>query len=225
MQMNLTRGFGVIAFANLVEPLHPCAIVLYAMRVLRAQGDGEPLPSPVPRDVAHVDRAADYVGTYSDPNGPSLQVVNQGNHLQLLDGGKAIAVFPRGPDVFWADDPKYALFLLAFGRDRSGRVIEMTYGNRWFPNERYRGPHTFSYPEWWNALVGRYENTYYGQPEITRVVIVKNQLTLDGTDALKSLGNGTFALGDAVVRFDAYARKEPQRLSIDGTRLYRVELP
>ncbi len=38
MQINLTRGFGVIAFANLVEaPLHPCAIVLYAMRVLRAQ--------------------------------------------------------------------------------------------------------------------------------------------------------------------------------------------
>ena len=37
MQMNLTRGFGVIAMANLVEaPLHPCAIVLYAMRVLRA---------------------------------------------------------------------------------------------------------------------------------------------------------------------------------------------
>ena len=29
MQMNLTRGFGAIAFANLVEaPLHPCAIVL-----------------------------------------------------------------------------------------------------------------------------------------------------------------------------------------------------
>ncbi|MFZ0363834.1 MAG: serine hydrolase domain-containing protein, partial [Candidatus Cybelea sp.] len=29
MQMNLTHGFGVIAFANLVEaPLHPCAIVL-----------------------------------------------------------------------------------------------------------------------------------------------------------------------------------------------------
>ncbi|MFY9738590.1 MAG: serine hydrolase domain-containing protein [Candidatus Cybelea sp.] len=46
MQVNLTRGFGAIAFANLVEaPLHPCAIVLYAMRVLRAQSRGEPLPS------------------------------------------------------------------------------------------------------------------------------------------------------------------------------------
>ena len=47
MQMNLTRGFGVIAFANLVEaPLHPCAIVLYAMRVLRAQSLGQTPPTP-----------------------------------------------------------------------------------------------------------------------------------------------------------------------------------
>ncbi|HYL27607.1 MAG TPA: serine hydrolase domain-containing protein, partial [Candidatus Nitrosotalea sp.] len=58
MQMNLTRGFGVIAFANLVEaPLHPCAIVLYAMRVLRAQSRGEQLPAPpvapAPAIVAH----------------------------------------------------------------------------------------------------------------------------------------------------------------------------
>ncbi|MBV9028471.1 MAG: hypothetical protein JO311_07610, partial [Candidatus Eremiobacteraeota bacterium] len=42
----------------------------------------------------------------------------------------------------------------------------------------------FSYPSRWNALTGRYENTYFGQPEITRVVIVKNRLTLDGVDPL-----------------------------------------
>jgi D-alanyl-D-alanine carboxypeptidase len=47
MQMNLTRGFGVIAFANLIEaPLHPCAIVRYAMAVLRAQSLGEAIPPP-----------------------------------------------------------------------------------------------------------------------------------------------------------------------------------
>ena len=63
------------------------------------------------------------------------------------------------------------------------------------------------------------------QPAITRVVIVKNQLTLDGTDTLKPLPNGTFSLGDSIVRFDSYAGSEPQRLSIDDTQLYRVELP
>ena len=79
MQMNLTRGFGVIAIANLVEaPLHPCAIVLYAMRVLRAQSVGDPIPAPNPApDPAHVDRAADYTGTYTSATGAALQVVGR----------------------------------------------------------------------------------------------------------------------------------------------------
>ncbi|MBV8529689.1 MAG: beta-lactamase family protein [Candidatus Eremiobacteraeota bacterium] len=226
MQINLTRGFGVIAFANLVEaPLHPCAIVLYAMRVLRAQSLGEDLPpAPASPDQARVARPAEYTGTYTAPGGGALQVVNQQSHLQLLDGTKTIVLYPRGPDVFWADDPKYATFLLAFGRDRSKQVVELNYGSQWYANQRYRGARSFTYPASWNALVGRYENTYFGQPEITRVVIVKNRLTFDGTDPLTPLRNGAFALGDSVVRFDAYAGKAPQRLTIDDTHLYRVEL-
>ncbi|HYL26585.1 MAG TPA: hypothetical protein VEW74_02055, partial [Candidatus Nitrosotalea sp.] len=82
-----------------------------------------------------------------------------------------------------------------------------------------------SYPSLWDALAGRYENVYFGSPEITRVLVVKNRLTLDGTDPLTPLPNGRFALGDSIVRFDAYAGKQPQRLSIDDAHLYRVELP
>jgi len=227
MQMNLTRGFGVIAFSNLVEaPLHPCAVVRYAMAVLRAQSLGEALPSaPAPPDLARVARAGDYAGTYTGSGSSPLRVVALADHLQLIDDGRSISLYPRGPDLFWADDPKYAMFLLAFGRDHDGKVVEMTYGSQWYPNERYRGPHSFSHPAAWNALVGRYENTYDGQPEITRVLIVKNRLTLDGTDALTPLPNGTFALGESIVRFDAYAGTEPQRLTIDDAHLYRVELP
>jgi D-alanyl-D-alanine carboxypeptidase len=227
MQMNLTRGFGVIAFANLVEaPLHPCAIVRYAMAVLRAQSLGQPLPPPPPPpDPARVAHAADYAGTYTAADGSALRVAADGDRLALIDGGTPIALYPRGPNLFWADDPKYAMFLLVFGRDRSGKIVEFTYGSRWYPNERYRGPHTFAHPAAWNVLVARYENTYDGQPAITRAIIVKNRLTLDGTDTLRPLRNGSFALGDSIVRFDAYAGNAPQRLSIDDTQLYRVELP
>jgi hypothetical protein len=56
-------------------------------------------------------------------------------------------------------------------------------------------------------------------------VIVKNRLTLDGTDDLEPLPDGTFALGSSIVRFDAYAGAQPQRLAIDATCLYRVALP
>jgi D-alanyl-D-alanine carboxypeptidase len=227
MQMNLTRGFGVIAFANLVEaPLHPCAIVLYAMRVLRAQSLGQPLPAPQPTpDPAHVDRATDYAGTYTTPNGAALHVVAQADRLYLLAGGKQISLYSRGPDLFWADDPNYAMFLLAFGRDRNGSVVEMNYGSQWYPNERYRGARSFSYPSAWKTFVGRYENTYFGEPDVTRVVIVKDHLTLDGVDQLTPLGNGTFSIDSSILRFEDYDGNQPQRLSIDAENLYRVALP
>lgn len=227
MQMNLTRGFGIIALANLVEaPLHPCAVVRYGMAVLRAQSLGQALPpDPTPPDPAHVAHAADYAGTYIAADGDSLHVAANGDRVELVDGDETIALYPRGPNLFWADDPKYALFLLCFRRDRSGNVVELSYGSQWYPNARYRGPRTFTHPAAWDALVGRYENTYDGQPAVTRVVIVKNQLTLDGTDALRPVGNGTFALGDSIVRFDSYAANVPQRLSIDDTHFYRIELP
>jgi D-alanyl-D-alanine carboxypeptidase len=227
MQMNLTRGFGAIAFANLVEaPLHPCAIVLYAMRVLRAQSVGEPLPTPPPApDPARIAHASEYAGTYTGANGSSLSVVAASDRLYLAVAAKRIALYRRGRDLFWADDPRFAIFLLAFGRDRDGKVVEVNYGPRWYANERYRGARTFANPPRWNALAGRYENTFSGQPAITRVVIVKNRLTLDGTDVLEPVAGGAFALGDSVVRFDAYAGDQPQRLTIDDTHFYRVELP
>jgi D-alanyl-D-alanine carboxypeptidase len=227
MQANLTRGFGAIAMANLVEaPLHPCAIVLYAMRVLRAQSEGKPLPPPpVAPDPRTVAKAAAYAGTYTSPAGKALRVVAAGDRLSLVDGGATIALYPRGDDAFWADDPRYATFLLAFGRNAANAVVEMTYGSQWYPNERYRGPHAFPHPPAWDALAGRYENTYLGQPFVTRVLIVKGALTLDGTSPLKPLRDGTFSAGGTIVRFDAYAGKQPQRITIDDTHLYRIELP
>jgi CubicO group peptidase (beta-lactamase class C family) len=227
MQANLTRGFGVIAFANLVEaPLHPCAIVLYAMKVLRAQSLGEPLPSPPPApDPAHVAHASDYEGSYGASGVSPLRAVSRGDRLYLVDGAKEIALYPRGTDVFWADAPQFALFLVAFGRDHAGKVVEMSYGSHWYANEQYRGPRTFSHPPAWDQFLGRYENTFFGQPAVTRVVIVKNRLTLDGVSPLRPLANGSFALGDSIVRFDAVAGGRAQRLSVDGTPFYRVELP
>jgi len=227
MQMNLTRGFGAIGFANLVEaPLHPCAIVLYAMQVLRAQSAGRPLPSPPPApDPLHVAGAASYAGTYASASARALTVVANGDRLTMNDGSATIALYPMGPDVFWVDDPRYKTFLLAFHRDAAHRVTDLNYGSQWYANAEYRGPRTFSYPSSWNALTGRYENTFDGMPDVTRIVIVKNRLTFDGVEPLQALPNGTFTDGESTVRFDAYAGRQPQRLTVDDTRLYRVELP
>lgn len=228
MQIDLTRHFGVVAMANLVEaPLHPCAIVLYAMRVMHAQAAGQPLPSPPPPppDPAIVKNGAQWEGTYRAPSGATLGVRAEGDRLYLLDGAAKIALYPRGDDVFWADDPRFALFYLLFDRDKKNRVTEMTYGSQWYPNERYSGPRAFAHPPSWDGLVGRYENVFAGQPWVTRVLIVKDQLTIDGDAALKPLGNNAFALGKSIVRFGAFAGSQAERVSIDGTPLYRIDLP
>jgi D-alanyl-D-alanine carboxypeptidase len=227
MQINLTRGFGVTAFANLVEaPLHPCAIVLYAMAVLRAQSEGQTLPTPPAAvDPQHVDNPQAFAGTYTSAAGRKLVVSAEDDRIAMNDGGTQIALYPRGGDLFWADDPRFALYLIAFGRDAHKRVVELSYGSDWYPNQRYTGPRTFTHPAAWDALVGRYENTFYGQPAVTRVLILKNRLTFDGLSPLKPLPNGTFSLGDSIVRFDAFAGAYPQRMTLDDTRMYRVELP
>ena len=73
--------------------------------------------------------------------------------------------------------------------------------------------------------MGRYENSFDGMPFITRVIIVKDQLTFDGTDALDPHRDGTFSIGPSTVRFDAFAGNRAQQLTIDALPLYRVDLP
>jgi len=227
MQMNQTRGFGVIALANHVEaPLHPCAIMLYAMTVLRAVATGAPLPPPwhAP-DAAHVEGAASYAGTYRAPDGAVLQVRAAGDHLALVDRAKTIALYPRDGG-FFADDPAYALYLIHFMRNKQKTIVGLNYGARWYVNAHDPAPHASpSYPAAWNALTGRYEAITAEGAGTTRVVIVRGRLTLDGTTALAPLKNGTFALGPSIVRFEAPVAGRPQRLTIDDTHYYRIELP
>jgi D-alanyl-D-alanine carboxypeptidase len=227
MQMNLSRGFGVIAFANLVEaPLHPCAIVLYAMHALRAASAGEAIPPPpAPPDRARVANAAQYDGLYRTPSGATMTVASSSDRAFIVDGDTKIALYRRGSDAFWADDPRYAMFLLNFSRNAGGLVDEVNYGSLWYVNARYRGPLTSAVPARWQQLAGRYENTFWGAPFIVRVVVVKNHLTFDGTDALQPRKDGTFSIGSSIVRFDAFAGNRAQHMALDGLQLYRVDLP
>lgn len=229
MQIDLTRGFGVIAMANHVEaPLHPCAIMLYAMAVLRAQSQGRPLPTAWQApDVAHVDKAAGYTGTYTSPAGKTLTVKATGDHLALIVGTQSIALYPRGGTTFWADDPRFAMYLINFWHDTRKGITGMNYGPQWFVNARFGGPIAVGrYPAAWNALAGRYENVIGLESAVVRVVIVRDRLTLDGTDPLKPRPDGTFALGNSIIRFGSKAGIYPQRMTFDDDNdFYRSDLP
>jgi len=227
MAANLTRGFGVIAMSNLVEaPLHPCAIVLYALSVLRAQDLGLPLPAPpVKPDPAVIPHAADFAGSYRAKDGTELVVSPSANGAQLRDGGATYRLYPRGDDQFWTDDPRFARFLLVFYRDKEKVVTDFTAGSEQYVGAAYRGPTTFAYPSGYDALVGRYEGIYYGDISVTRVVEVKGRLTLDGTTTLVDQGNGTFKAGRSVIRFDHVFAGAPQRMWYDDIESDRIDLP
>jgi CubicO group peptidase (beta-lactamase class C family) len=230
MLIDLTRGFGVIAMTNLIEaPAHPCPIVRYAIDALRAQRMGERLPSPPPSppDPAIVINAEDYAGAYHGPQGGKLFVETQQHRLYIRDGNTAYRLVPSGKDLFWTDDPRFRRFLVEFGRNSSLRVDEFTNGPDLYTNNRFGGPSVFSYPVRYNALAGRYDAFYWdaGGPVVGRIVIVKGRLMADGVTPIRDNRDGTFSIGAREIRFDTEFDGKMQRMWINGTPFYRVDLP
>ncbi len=222
MQMNLTRGFGVIAMSNLTEePLHPCAIVRYAMSVLRAQSVGEALPSQPspPPDPAIVANAGGYAGTFTSAIN-SLEIKNNGPRLSLIDGGRTYRMLLSDVDTFWTDDPKLQTFYLTFDRNHAKAVVDLSYGPDFYFGARYSDPRTFSHPASYDRFVGRYE----GNAGLQRFYFVKGKLTMNGT-LLKPRGSDVFTAGHSIIRFDTLAAGHMQRVWIDDVDNYRVELP
>lgn len=230
METDVTRGFGVVAMSNLVEaPLHPCAIVLYAIAVLRAQNAGDPLP-PVPPALGNylqrttVPHASDYAGTFTAPDGSSLTFTANGETLAMQTPAGAKTLYPRfGP--FYVDDPRFTTYGLSFLRNKAGKVDELVSGAQWYTNALYAGPKTFTYPAAWNSLAGRYETLgLWGVSMASRVYELKGHLTVDGAP-LDPKGDGSFALGNSVVRFDTPASGSTQRMHVDDVDYYRIALP
>ncbi len=227
MEANLTRGFGAIAFSNLVEaPLHPCAIVRYAMAVLRAQSLSQALPAPPPApDPSLVPGAAEYGGTFHAGDGSQVTIARAGAGLQLVDTGVTYRLYLRGTDTFWTDDPRFARFMLVFYRNKARVVTDFTAGPQQFVNPVYAGPTNYTYPAGYEALTGRYETTEWGQISTTRVIEVKGRLTLDGTTPLVDKHDGTFRAGPDTIRFDHMFGGRAQRMWYDDIDMARIELP
>jgi hypothetical protein len=231
MENNVTRGFGVIAMSNLVEaPLHPCAIVLYAMSVLQAQSAGRALP-PIPPARGNylqrtsVPKARDYAGTFTGARGAALTFVSDGHTVALQTPNGAKTLYPRGEDSFYVDDPRFAALGLTFSRNKAGKVVEVTSGPQWFANSAYKGPRTFSYARAWDALSGRYESLgVWGIPAVSRVYVLKGRLSLDGAP-LQPQSDGSYKAGSATVRFDTPAAGKMQRMRVDDFTMYRIDLP
>ncbi|MBC5816558.1 MAG: serine hydrolase [Candidatus Eremiobacteraeota bacterium] len=197
-QADLDSGFAVIAMSNLgyVGP-RPCAVVAYALKVLRAKSEGEPLPPvPAPADPLHVDGASAYAGTYRSQDGETLAFVAKNDHLRLENGAASETMSERGGDQFWVDDPRFAQYTMRFIRDKDKHVTQMAHGSKVYSTAAYVGPTQFTHPKEWDAYEGTYRDaTSFAFGGEAHVLIVKDQLVLEDGTQLVPLGNGVFRVG------------------------------
>jgi CubicO group peptidase (beta-lactamase class C family) len=165
MAADVTHGIGVAVLAN--APAAVQSIGEYALQAVRATLAGAAIPAaPAARDPFQTDHAADYAGAYATPEGDTLRFRAEAERLTLLaPAGRELPSRPAGlpleavgQDRFYTPDPDYDGYVFQFGRDDTGRVVEVFHGPAWYASPSYAGPGTFDLPEDWRAFVGRYRS-------------------------------------------------------------------
>jgi D-alanyl-D-alanine carboxypeptidase len=212
-------------------------VVSYALEAVRRCLGGEPAPEPMtPRDPEVVPGAQGFAGSYIGDR-RSLEVEALDGDRLRLTAGSVEAVLVRDAlstpgDVFTVPDPSLEHFVLRFGRDAEGRVVEAFHGNEWFRGERYAGPEPDADPDEWQAFTGLYRSNDPWGP-VLRIVLRKGRLAAqwpweseEGPDEeLTPLDDGWFAVGETWkpqrVRFLDLLDGKAAIAEYDGGRWYR----
>ncbi len=230
---DLDEGLGVAVQINGPGDRKP--IARYALAAVRAAIRGEGIPALPPDDATQVPNAGEYAGEYVSPDGKRLTLAAEGDRLLLAHAGTRLALEPRDEDRFYVPHPDFALFLLAFGREK-GAVGEAWHGGDWYAGPRYSGPRAFQRPRAWDAYPGHYRSQDPWSSNF-RIVLRKGALwlvtpedTAEDELRLTPLGPGVFRVGDATypagtVRFDGVVRGKAQRATFSGEAFYRTFTP
>jgi len=192
-----------------------------------------PKQPPLP-DYTHVHHASDYAGTYRHGQ-DVLTLTDQGHHLYLSwgDADESVMLEEREEDSFYANHPRFNLYLFKVGRDEQGRVVELFYGSIWYKHDRYQGPQNYETPTAWQGFCGHFRS-YNPWASNFRVYIRKQKLILSwpsGEDEeLVPLGDGCFRVGveeynpERLV-FDQMADGLALRATRSGCPYYRFFTP
>jgi CubicO group peptidase (beta-lactamase class C family) len=227
LQVDIGAGIGGFASVNAQQGYRPNAVVRYALQLMRARAEGKKPPAaPAPDSELEATNAGDYVGVFKGDRG-QLEFVRDGTKLFLLRAGKRTLLQRLAtPDQFHIDDPEFARFPVAFGRNKAdGPVVEVSCGYAWYATDAYDGPRQFQVPEAWRSYVGHYrsEDPWIGS---LRVVILKGRLMLDGQTPLEPDGE-LFRLRDEPsntewIRFGEIVNGKTMRIKYSGVDLWRV---
>jgi D-alanyl-D-alanine carboxypeptidase len=234
MQIDMDAGVGAFASINAQQGYRPNPVAEYALKLMRAVGEGAKLPdAPEPNDPMRMKNASDYAGEYDSPDGARLIVRASGERLLAEVNGKSYELQNAGGDNFLPLSSEPSVFLLVFARanekDPKSDVVEAGLGPQWFTNRKYTGPRQFNAPGVYQQFVGHYRNDepWTGS---TRIVLRKGKLWMDGVVPLEQApGSETlFHLRDEptnpeTVRFLHVVDGKAQMIKLSGSDLWRME--
>jgi D-alanyl-D-alanine carboxypeptidase len=204
IHVDLDGGVAAFASINAMQGYRPIDVTQYAVRLLRAEREGKPLPAPPQiADPTQVDNAADYAGTFTAADGRTLVFAGPDKLVSVMDGENAVLLQHQGGDRFISTIPgAFADHTFAFGRKaapESGSsatpqpVVEVAYGGDWYAGAGWNGPRTFAPPAEYALYTGRYQSdSVWGGESL--VYVLKDRLMADG-QPLTPLGHHLFRVG------------------------------
>jgi CubicO group peptidase (beta-lactamase class C family) len=234
--IDLDAGAGAFSSINAMQGYRPTPVSQYAVQLMSAAA-GKPAPAaPTIEDPTVIKNAADYVGSYTSPDGKSIEISGD-NNLVANIAGRKVALQRQSGDSFIATDPALARYSFVFGRakgesdkgkDKPGPVIEVMHGSRWYTNARYSGPKKFTIPPEYAAFTGTY--LCYGPFEgaSANIVVLKGELWMEGETSLERIGENEFrptedAPNPERLEFHFIANGKARLLKITGADFFRFE--
>ncbi|HZD31334.1 MAG TPA: serine hydrolase domain-containing protein [Candidatus Angelobacter sp.] len=205
LYLDLDAGAGAFSSINAMQGYRPTPVSQYAVQLLAAAASSKSAPAaPTIDSPTAIKNAADYVGAYTSPDGPSIEITGDGALFASLDGRK-IQLQRASGDSFQAVDPTLTAHSFVFGRAKSetvkdggkgvtkpGPVVELMHGSGWYPNAKYTGPRTFTVLPEFAAFTGTYLAGGGFEGEQIDIVILKGQLWAEGDTALEPIGENEF---------------------------------
>jgi D-alanyl-D-alanine carboxypeptidase len=225
---DMDDGLGVVVLVN--SPLRTDLIAQFALRTARAALHEKDIPEAPAIDRPEVvQNPAEYAGKFAAPDGSILTFSASGDRLVLLGQERSTVLERRGPDSFyWRQDPP-ALFLLRFHR-QNDVVTHVSYGSRWYANEKYVATRAAGPPPEWTAYPGHYRTATRHHINF-RVVFRQGPLLLvtpGGDESLLTrLPDGRFRVRDTPewVSFDSIVNGQALRMNYSGTDYHRDFTP
>ena len=197
MQIDLDGGAAAFASVNTNEGYRPNPVTTYALRLMRARAQRQPIPAPEPiEDPKMVLHAEEYAGAYKGDAG-EVHVTAQDESLFVTIGVARIRLQRVAGDSFVAEDEAWQDFLWTFLRAETNNqanpspVTELMYGSRWYVNSSYKGSVSISAPK----RFAPFEGTYDSGNDFLRVVLCKGTLFAGDTPQIE-IGDGLFRASD-----------------------------